>query len=293
MEKVRVTYKNTDGEELVMGRFAPFYMLSFSGFGTPETTITTQNLFGVDGAQKVARQISVREMEIILLIKGESFDELQDLKQRVIKVLNPALSGTIIYEVLDKIFEIDVEIIKGVDEGENNTSLTQKGSLQFKALDPYWRDRSEYNKLIPLSQVENKFKFPLQITEDYKFAEMKPGEIITIDNTGDAAVGAIFTLNFTKSVKNPRIYNVRTQEYFGFNHVFGAGDVVTINTIRNQKQVLYKENGEDAINAMSMRTPGSSFLILNKGQTYLQIQADAGLEGIIANLDYSPLVLGV
>lgn len=293
MSEVTVTYKNTNGKELVLGRFAPFFMLSFSGFGTPENNVVSQNLFGIDGAQKIAQQLNVRDMEVIMRIMARNFDDLQHLKRTAISVLNPSLAGTIIYTTPNGKYEIDVEVIKGIDEAEDNTATTQKASLQFRALDPYWRDRSFYNNLIPLSHVRNLFKFPVNIVEKFKFAEMIPGEIITIENEGDAQVGAVFTMSFTKVVENPKIYNIRTQEYFGFNKTFNAGDKVTINTIRNQKRVLFKPNGGEEVNAMSMRMQGSTFLVLNQGNTYLQIQATSGLEGIIANLDYSPLVLGV
>ena len=291
--KVRITYRNTNGVGIVMGKFPPFWALSFSGFGSPENTVNTQSLFGVDGAQKTSSALNVRDMEVIMLIKAESFDDLQDLKRKAMRALNPAYAGTLIYEVLDKTYEIDVEVVKGIDEAETNTSTSQKATLQFKALDPYWHDKSEYNKLVPLSQVNNLFKFPLSITDTFKFAEMKPGEIITIENAGDAAVGGIFTMKFLAGVQNPRIFNVETQEYFGFTHTFAAGDVVTFNTVRNQKKVTYTPFGGEEQNAMSMRTVGSTFLSMSVGTNYLQVQADGGLENIVASLDYSPLVLGV
>jgi hypothetical protein len=291
--KVRITYRNTDGQGIVITKQAPFKGMTISGFGTPDNTVSSQSLFGVDGAQLTSSTLNVRDIEVVMLIMAQSFEELQDLKRTVIRIMNPKLAGTLIYEVLDKTYEIDVIPLGGVDEGDANTSLTQKSVLQFRALDPYWRDRSEYNKLVSLSQVENMFKFPLSITSAFKFAQMKPGELVTIENTGDAAVGGIFTMQFIAPVTNPRIYEVESQNYFGFNATFNAGDVIVFNTIRNEKKVTYTPVDGVAENGMGLRMPGSTFLQLDQGVTNFQVQADEGVEGIVASLDYSPLVLGV
>ncbi|WP_433322298.1 phage tail domain-containing protein [Weissella tructae] len=291
-EKVKITYRNTNGDELIMGRFAPFYILGYNGFGMPDNTIDTQELYGMSGARKITSSLNVRDIELVLLIKADNFEELKDLKRSVLKVLNPAFAGTLIYQVLDKTYEIDVEIVQGFDAQEQ-TSLSEKSAIQFKALDPFWRDLSDYENLVPLNEVKPLFKFPLQITPDFKFAEMNPGEIVTIRNDGDANVGAVFTLKFTKKVVNPRVFDIRKQTFFGFKKTFYAGDTVTFSTVRNKKRVTFKAKDGQNVNAMGMRMQGSTFITLNIGETYLQIQADEGIDGVLGTLDYSPLVLGV
>lgn len=291
-EKVKITYRNTNGDELIMGRFAPFYILNYSGFGMPDNRIDTQELYGMSGARKTNSSLDVRDIELIMMIKADTFDELKEIKRSVLKTLNPALAGTLTYQVLDKTYEIDVEIVKGFDT-QSQTSLMEKSSVQFKALDPFWRDRSEYENLVPLNEIKPLFKFPLQITPEFRFAEMKPGEIVTIRNDGDANVGAVFTLRFTKKVINPRVFDIRKQTYFGFKKTFQEGDVVTFSTVRNKKSVTFKAKGGKEVNAMGMRMQGSTFITLNIGETYLQVQADEGIDGILCTLDYSPLVLGV
>lgn len=292
--KVEIIYKNIDGDTLTFGNFAPYYCLSYSGFGNAENDIQSQELWGYDGAQRLSSRVNIRDIEIINLIKADSFEELQELKRKAIHVLNPKKSGTLIYKVLNNTYEIDVEVIKGIDNGAEQTSLTLKSALQFKALDPYWRDVSFYNRLIPLNEVVNLFKFPLNITNNFKFAEMIPSKITEIVNNGDAVVGGVFTLRFTKDVTEPKILEVKTQKYFAFNRSFKAGDVVTINTLRGNKSVTFKEQGKEEVNAMTMRQPGSSFLQLdNSDINYFKLQAKKGVDGIIANLKFVPLVLGV
>lgn len=291
-EKVKITYRNTNGDELIMGRFAPFYILGYSGFGMPDNTIDTQELYGMAGARKITSSVNVRDLELIMLIKSESFEELKQIKREVLRVLNPAFAGTLTYQVLDKVYEIDVEIVKGFDT-QTQTSLAEKSAVQFKALDPFWRDVSDYKNLVPLNEVRPLFRFPLQITPEYKFAEMKPGEIITINNSGDADVGAVFTLRFTKQVVNPRVFDIRKQAFFGFSKTFQAGDQVQFSTVRGKKSVTFTPSGGTPVNAMSMRMQGSSFITLNIGQTFLQVQADEGIDGVLGTLDYNPLVLGV
>ena len=51
-------------------------------------------------------------------------------------------------------------------------------------------------------------------------------------------------------------------------------------------------NGTE-VNAMSERLENSTFLFLEKGANYLQVQADSGVDGVIVNLTFTPLVMGV
>ncbi|MGE7365702.1 phage tail domain-containing protein [Desemzia incerta] len=289
-EKLR--YLNSEGEELVFWDKAPFYYEKKEGFDAVETNVNTFRNYNQDGESLLSKNLGVRNPIIEGTVIGETLEEFYELRKKMISVLNHTLSGTLIYENNNGSYEIDVipEIVTFV---ENEFEVrTQDYRITWLALDPYWRDSTFYNSLIPLSTVVGKLEFPLFITNEFEFATITSGDIIEIKNNGDVEVGAIFYMRFVGSVVNPRIYNVLTQEYFGFEGTFTPDAEFKISTIKGAKEVVKTHVGKSS-NAMSSRIQDSTFLTLRKGTNYLQVQAESGTNATLVDVSFKPLVLGV
>lgn len=281
--KLSVTYTNSKGDSIIFGSFAPFRLLDYTGFGSVENDITSEKVYGLDGEQEISSTLAVREIELTVLVQPHGFVEQRTLVRNLMRIMNPKLPGTLTYQVLDSQYVIDVKIVKGFDP-----SYT-KGVIQFKALSPFWRDVSNLHQTISLGESSNMFKFPLQIIPDFVFAKVVAGNITTIENLGEAAIGFETSITCTGIVINPKLINVYTEEFFGFNAEFGIGDTIYINTNRGEKQALY--NGD---NAMKLRIAGSTFLQLdNEVTNYFILQAASGVENMRAEIKYEPLVNGV
>lgn len=288
----KIKYTNAEGSTVEIYEQRPYILQNIQGFGPVQNEITTSEMFGVDGAIKVDDKLVIRDLLIEGTIGADSNEELMIHRQTLAEIFNPKINGTLHYEEHGKKFIIDVEIEHAPNFDMANTKRTQKFQIMLKALDPYWRDTSVYDSLIPLSRVENKFKFPLTLTDDFVFASLVSGEIIEVDNSGSVEVGGIFRMKLNGEVTNPRIYNVLTQEYFGFQGTYPAGTEFEINTIRGSKKVTKNIDGVST-NAMSERMPDSTFLQIKKGANYFQIQADDEVNLVIGTLNFTPLVLGV
>lgn len=281
-----------NGEQIIFGQQAPFFVTSKKGFGAVENQITTQKQYGLDGEFFVNQSLTTREIEIDGEIVTTDSEDLTELRIKLSSVLNPSLAGTLTYQADGRTFVIDVLVEEAPTIDDSPKNLSQTFSLKFKALDPYWADQSEQNRLIQLSSVVNAFKFPLQIINDFVFANIKVGDIQQIENKGDVIVGMKIELKVTGAVINPKILNVVTQEYFGFAGSYDNGTVFNIVTIRGKKEVTKTLNGVTT-NAMSERLPDSSFLQLDKGNNFLTLQADNGVGNVIGSISFSPLVVGV
>ncbi|MDR3241344.1 MAG: phage tail family protein [Lactobacillaceae bacterium] len=292
---VTVKYKNSKGRELVLSRAWPFVLESVSGFGMPENAITSTKLYGLDGEVKLMSSLNSRLLQVNGVIFAETYEELQTAKIDSISILNPRLSGTLSIEQHDKRYEIDVELIKGIDEGDDNGTTWQQLVLQFNALDPYWRNVSDYHTDINLSTRVDEWEFPLDIEDGFEFATVDTGIITTIVNDGDTDTGAIYTMTFGKTVTNPKIYNVLTQEFMGMKGDYSAGDKIVISTMRDNFFIKYYISmfGGAEVNGMPYRTIGSSFMQLKQGYNSLQVQADSGVDGLFVSVKFTPLVLGV
>lgn len=287
-----IKYTNAEGSTVEIYEQRPYILQNIEGFGPVQNQITSREMFGVDGAIKVDDKLVIRDLLIEGTIAAESNEDLMVHRQELAKIFNSKINGTLHYEEYGKKFMIDVEVEHGPNFDMENTKRTQKFQIMLKALDPYWRDTSVYDSLIPLSKIENKFRFPLILTDDFVFASLVSGEIIEVDNSGSVEVGGVFRLKLNGEVTNPRIYNVLTQEYFGFKGTYPSGTEFEISTVRGKKRVT-RTLDNVTTNAMSERMPESVFLQIRKGANYFQIQADDEVNLVMGTLNFTPLVLGV
>lgn len=287
-----IKYRNTEGSEVYIGPSNPYYLISTEGFGAVENILTTQKSYGADGDTLIAESIDSRLMRIEGTVARNKLGSLADDRKALTKIFNPKIAGTITYELFGKRYMIDVRVEHAPIFRKGNNQELEDFEIRLRALDPYWMDTTFFDSLIPLSTKENGFKFPLVITEAFVFATLHSGNIIEIDNNGDVAVGAEFRLKTYGETKNPRIYNVLTQEYFGFNGTYPAGTEFCIVTRRGEKRVTKTYDGETT-NAMGERMSDSTFLTLRKGLNYLQIQADDAVDAVFGELNFTPLVMGV
>jgi hypothetical protein len=287
-----IKYKNIEGSEITLGQAAPFLVSSKKGFGAVENAITSQQQYGLDGEVVVGQRLESRDIEIDGEILAPDDATLQQLRREMSSVFNPKLAGTLIYTVDNNSYSIDVVVEKAptLDDPQTNTAL--KYSIQLKAADPFWIDNSKASKLIQLSAVNKAFKFPLGITSTFIFAGITSGNIKEIDNSGDMAIGFKLTLRLIGIATNIKVLNIETQEYFGFEGTFASGTVLFANSIRGEKQMTQTVDGITT-NAMSVRMDGSTFLQIAKGSNFFQIQADEGVENVIGEIQFSPVVLGV
>jgi len=295
LPNVKIIYRNVLEDEINFDRFGPIFLTNYSGFGSPENEVSSQKLFGVPGQRKTSSSRTYRDMTIGVAIKESSFEELKSQEHKIMAVINPELAGTILININDNLYSIDVEVLKGYESNSATGASSSSATLQFRALDPDWRDENQSNKAIVLTGTKKKMKFPLAITSGFAFATIKPGEIVTVENKGDFAVGFEMKLKINAPVVNPRIYNVLTQEYFGWNMSLNAGDEIYLSTVRLKKRTwLTDDVNPEPTNIMGKRIPGSSFFVLdNLSANNLVIQADTGIDNILGTLLFTQLIIGV
>lgn len=287
----RIIYKNTEGRSVVFHGEPPYILKSKDGFGSVDNIIESKKNFNQDGQTYISSSLDVRNLIIRGVVEGSDYDDLLINRRDLISIFNPKVAGQVEYQNDHGTYLIDVlpELAPGFDE--SGATLILPFIITLKALDPYWIDKSLDDGLVPLSTIEPKFKFPLSLSSGFAFAAAKSGEIIKVTNAGDVAIGGLFRLRIAIPVVNPRIYNIYTQEYFGFTGSFSTGTVFEISTVRGNKYV--RKFVTQWENAMSERMVDSSFLQIAKGDNYFQIQAESGIDGCLGELEYQQKLLGV
>jgi len=286
-------YVNSEGQDLILGQDAPFFVTSREGFGAVENDVTTSKQYGMAGALFVGQQLATREISIKGEIVADTNDEMNERRSEMINIFNPDLAGTLFYTIENNNYMIDVVVDIAPDIDAVDNMGHQAFDIKLKALDPYFIDVTQYDRLISLSGIKKAWTFPTRIYDEFHFAELESGKLVNIVNNGAVAVGVEATMTISSVVTDIRIYKVETQEFFGFTGTFSAGTVLKLNTKRGKKSVTMTSPAGVTTNAMPLRMTGSSFIQMDKGDNWLQVQAEVGSTSVITNLSFNPLVLGV
>lgn len=298
--QIVATYTNKKGESLVFKEEGPFFLQNIEGLEAPENVITSEEVYGTDGARVVGIRLSTRKPILEGTLIGADEKELYEFRREMINTIDLKEPGTLTINIYDKTYEVDVWPIQApafklYDASPGKVDQLNLFTIQFEAFDAYLRDVSYYNSLVPLSVMQPQLRFPVVFKQGQKmtFGTYISGNIIDVCNDGDVAVGAIFHMRCVTRVKNPMIYNVTKQTYFGFSGTYEAGTRFELSTVRGNLYVKKIINGIET-NAMPERLDGSTFLQVLKGVNYIQTRADDNtVSGFICEMQYTPLVSGV
>lgn len=291
---MQIVYKNIEGEQVTFGQQPPFLVKSKKGFGAVENIITKQQQYGLDGSILINQQLDDRTLEIEGEFIAADLADLENKRTQLASLHNPKLSGTLTYfSDSGKVYQIDVIVEQPPVMDESSNNLTQKYSVRFISLDSYWVDKNQGDKLISLSTLKKNLTFPLRINSNFTFAIRSVNSIQTILNNGDVAIGMVITLHFNGEVTNPKILDVTTGEYFRLDKKYTLGEKLTIITLKGQKEVILTLDDGTEENDIEFWDEDSVFLLLRKGNNFLQLQADDGVENMVGTIKISPKVLGV
>lgn len=162
-----------------------------------------------------------------------------------------------------------------VNEMENNEVLC-RFELEFECYEPLFYQSS---KTIDLALVEGKFHFPLIIPEEKGIilGEVKRRQSMSIENNGDVNIGCIIKITATGGVvKNPKVYNVNTGEFIGFENVtLNDGDYIIINTnIGEENAIKHITEEREDVSVIGNMTKGSKFIQIQHGNNFYAYEVE-------------------
>lgn len=154
------------------------------------------------------------------------------------------------------------------DMKENNEVLCYF-SLEFECYNPLFYKGSKH---VNLAAISGGFHFPLIIPpEKIMFGEIFSRQSINIENSGDADVGCIIRIKANGGVvKNPKIYNVNTNEFLEFDGVtLDNGDYITIKTdIGEENAIKHDISTATDISIIGNLKSKSSFFQIKQGSNF-------------------------
>lgn len=154
------------------------------------------------------------------------------------------------------------------DMKENNEVLCYF-SLEFECYNPLFYKGSKH---VNLAVISGGFHFPLIIPpEKIMFGEIFRRQSINIENSGDSDVGCIIRIKANGGVvKNPKIYNVNTNEFLEFDGVtLENGDYITIKTdIGEENAIKHDISTATDISIIGNLKSKSSFFQIKQGSNF-------------------------
>lgn len=281
----RITFINSNGDSVSLGRAAPFFLKELEGTGGVTADIQTQKAPYQDGETYIDTLLEPRAISITTVIMTKTHQELAERRRQLARVFNPKLGpGVLLYETGTTIKEIEavVDLAPVFPSGKENRGIAfQTALIDLVCPSPFWTD--DYTESKEIVTWLGGISFPLVLPTTFA---MKGPPIINIVNKGD--VETPVRIEFQGPATNPKIIKRDTGEYIQVNRELVYGDTLVVTTDFGAKRV--EINGENVFNWIDL---GSSFWQLDVGDNVIEYSSDDPVEPAAVSISYRNRYVGV
>nr|WP_285874191.1 phage tail family protein [Halalkalibacter oceani] len=252
---------NKNGESIILGNQAPYFLEMLDGAAEVPVTIESQKAPKQDGSTYIDNTLENRSitMEGMIVTKNNPV-EVYAARRRMQEVLNPKLGEvTMTYYRGESMMEIQgiAESTPIFPTGQGSKGLYyQKFLLNLLCHQPFWQD--PYVESSEMSYLMGGFQFGLKLPTSFSNRGFKRKAF----NKGDVATPV--QIEFKGPAINPTVTNETTGRVIKVNRSIGIVDVLNISTAFGEKYV--KINGANAFHYIDLSStfwqlePGSNIL---------------------------------
>lgn len=287
-----VIYTNEKGNSVKLAG-KPFFLESIEGTGAMGVEIYSQKSPSQDGMTHTGGTLEARPLTINVVILTKTQSELYRLRERLSKVFNPKLKGTLRYKNnhLEKEISVIVDSPPVFATGRGLTQNMQRCLISLIAPNPFWQDLMKMRT--DVASWISSLEFPLEITsEGIEMGYREPSLIANIHNQGDVECGLKIEFRALATVVNPSLLNVDTGEFIKINKTMEQDELITITTHFMNKKVTLNQNGVES-NIFNLIDSDSTFLQLDVGDNLFRYDAEEGLDNLQIQIFHSPQYVGV
>jgi len=244
-----------------------YKVVGVSGLTYPTSNINTSEGI-MDGAYYNSQRLQMRNIVIDIMLDGN----VEANRQQLYKIFPIKSKCTIYFQNENRNVKIDgwIEVVGG-------DLFSQQEQIQVSIIcpQPYFEGLTAIQE--ELSRIVKLFEFPFSIQDPIPISEIQALPFCTIQNGGDMKCGCILEISILGDVKGLRIYNTTTQEMFGIDYDFQAGDIIMIDTTTRNKKCIVKRNNAE-INLLFYRAVGSKWFQLVSGANDFTFRVSEGQE---------------
>lgn len=230
-----VEVENKKGNKISFVQNEDYAITKITGLGSPDAAINTVNVGSFDGERFNSSKLKMRNIVMTIAISGD----IETNRIALYKVFRSKDWIRFKYKNGSRNVYID-----GYIESAPIDLFSERQEVQISILcpDPYFKNAEEI--IEDMSLVISMFYFPFAIGDAGQTISQYD-EVLekVITNEGDVEKGMIIELQAAGEVKNPKIFNRDTTDFFGLNITMQKGDVITVSTIKGSKTVYLLRNG--------------------------------------------------
>ena len=295
MENEKLTYINSRGERLELGVDSVYHCnisKDVEGISGVTSVIYSTNSMGQHGDTYVGQRIEARDIDVVGHINTRDKAQALELRRRMLKIFNPELSATLVYEyggfkrVIDCRAYGEPKILK--------KEVLYEFDLQIECLNPFWREEEETKE--DIASWVAAWHFPCVIEKDNTksmiYGYRAESVIVDCYNEGDVSTGMRIRFTALGTVSNPILLNVDTEEFIQINATMKTGDVIEINTKYGSKGAKLIRDGVET-DYFRYIDVDSTFMQLAIGDNMFRYDAASGVNSLEVSIFYSKEFLGV
>lgn len=295
MENEKLTYINSRGERLELGVDSVYHCnisKDVEGISGVTSVIYSTNSMGQHGDTYVGQRIEARDIDVVGHINTRDKAQALELRRRMLKIFNPELSATLVYEyggfkrVIDCRAYGEPKILK--------KEVLYEFDLQVECLNPFWREEEETKE--DIASWVAAWHFPCVIEKDNTksmiYGYRAESVIVDCYNEGDVSTGMRIRFTALGTVSNPILLNVDTEEFIQINATMKTGDVIEINTKYGSKGAKLIRDGVET-DYFRYIDVDSTFMQLAISDNMFRYDAASGVNSLEVSIFYSKEFLGV
>jgi hypothetical protein len=273
------TYVNKYGESIEFSLDSGFILTSAtSGLTENYVTVTTAKGVGQTGEAVQSALVNTRPITIAGFIQGLSTAG----KQRLLDVVLPEVPAKLYWnnEYYLEVTPTSTPFIQAED-------YFAKFQFGLMAPYPYWIAKTSQTSAI--FKLDPKFKFPVNWTKPYKFAEGMETAFVNVKNTGQIETPFKAVFRASGEVVNPKITNINTGQFLLLNRTLQSGEVITVDITHDLTYITSNIDG-DIRGDLDI---DSDLFKLKIGDNFLRPEAEKNKAAMQVSVEYSYEKAGV
>ena len=247
---------------------------------------------GQHGDTYVGQRIEARDIDVVGHINTRDKAQTLELRRRMLKIFNPELSATLVYEYGG--FKRAIDCRAYGEPKILKKEVLYEFDLQIECLNPFWREEEETKE--DIASWVAAWHFPCVIEKDSTksmiYGYRAESVIVDCYNEGDVSTGMRIRFTALGTVSNPILLNVDTEEFIQINATMKTGDVIEINTKYGSKGAKLIRDGVET-DYFRYIDVDSTFMQLAIGDNMFRYDAASGVNSLEVSIFYSKEFLGV
>ena len=275
--------KLKNSEELVLDMVStPDYILDTVNWGSVKGTHHSYKYVNQVGESKTNTSLGTREISITGWIVADSELHMTALKKKLNNFINPQETISLLYSKYTIDFDPDESVKYSANARENNDVIC-KFNIVGTCPNPLFLDKTESR--LAFATVVPQFHFPLIMSEELPesgvvFSERTKSLIINVVNDGSVQIGMRIVFKANRTLINPSLINVRTQEKFTIVKTLVAGEEIEVDTNIGKRKVKGRIGNEEYSNYFMYKDIDSPWLQLEIGDNLFAYDAEEGIDNL-------------